>query len=136
MREILVRLVVALLVPALVLYGCANMRTLANNPQALSEQIEVGDIVEVKTRSGHQHRFEVVEVDGSGLASSDLRLEYRELESVQVERTQNEKAAWYLGLALAAVLFAVIIASGGLPGDFSFRGSSGGGSGGATVAVD
>ncbi len=135
MREILVRLVVALLVPALALYGCANMRTLPNDPKVLSRQIEVGDVVEVQTRSGHQHRFEVVEVDGSGLASSDLRLEYRELQNVQIQRTEKEKAAWYLGLALAAVLFAVIIASGGLPGNYSFRGSSGGGSSGGTVTA-
>ncbi|MEX2150479.1 MAG: hypothetical protein WD793_09680 [Steroidobacteraceae bacterium] len=111
------RLAVALVSAfCLFLQGCTTMQPV-QVPQSGTgpAAVQVGDTVELTTRAGRQHRFQVTEVTDDALVGQDMRVSYADIADLKTARqdeTKSKSVMWVLGgVALVALLIGA--ASGG-----------------------
>lgn len=111
------RLAVALLSAfCLFLQGCTTMQAV-EVPQTGSgpAAVQVGDTVELTTRAGQEHRFQVTEVTDDALVGQDVRVAYAdiaELKTARRDESQSSSVLWVLG-GVALVALIIGAASGG-----------------------
>lgn len=71
--------------------GCVSMKSVpvpaAGQPQSLT--VKVADKVEVKTMLGETLAFQVTAIDSEALVGKDVRVRYRDIISLQVERVDK-----------------------------------------------
>ncbi|SFF61179.1 hypothetical protein SAMN04488120_11245 [Fontimonas thermophila] len=109
------------IVTAFCLAGCTTMRAVEAPASALSasaktsDQVKVGDRVELYTRAGHFYALKVVSMDESSLVGRDengkhWRVPFDQIERMQVQRIDALKTAGAVGAGLV-VLWAAAIAA-------------------------
>ena len=62
--------------------------------------VKVGETVEVTTRAGETKRFKVTAVESDALVGDNVRVAYKDMTSLQVERSDGAKTgmvAWIVG---------------------------------------
>jgi hypothetical protein len=101
----------------LLLQGCASMQTV-QVPQGGSgtPAVQVGDSVEVTTRAGQVHRFEVTEMTNDALVGKDTRVAYAditELKAARQDKVKLRKVLWIVGGIALLVAFIGAGSSGG-----------------------
>jgi hypothetical protein len=107
--------VIALLSCAcLLLQGCASMQTVPV-PQGGSgtPAVQVGDSVEVTTRAGQVHRFEVTEMTNDALVGKDTRVPYADITELKAARQDEGKLRIVLWIVGGIALLAALIGAGG-----------------------
>jgi hypothetical protein len=98
----------------LFLQGCSTMQAV-QVPQTGSgpPAVQVGDTVEVTTRAGEEHRFQVTEVTDDALVGKDMRIAYVDIANLKAARKDEAKSKsvmWVLG---GVALVALLIGAGG-----------------------
>jgi hypothetical protein len=111
------RLAIALVTAlCLFLQGCTTMQPV-QVPQTGSgpAAVQVGDTVELTTRAGREHRFQVIEVTDDALAGKDMRVAYADIADLKIahkDEAKSKSVMWVLG-GVALVALIIGAASGG-----------------------
>jgi len=82
--------------------------------------VQVGDNVEVTTRAGQVHRFQVTEVTNDALVGKDVRIAYADtadLKAARQDQAKSRSVLWVLG---GVALLALAIGAGGGGGGSSY----------------
>jgi len=87
----------------LILTACTSLQGVPlpgpDQPTAVPA-VKVGETVEVTTRAGETKRFKVTAVESDALVGKDVRVAYKDMTSLQVERSDGAKTgmvAWIVG---------------------------------------
>ena len=97
------RAVALIVVLNFLLTACASLQGVPlpgpDQPTAVPA-VKVGETVEVTTRAGETKRFKVTAVESDALVGKDVRVAYKDMTSLQVERSDGAKTgmvAWIVG---------------------------------------
>ncbi len=98
---------------SLLLSGCSTMQGVAVPTQPGEKMVlQVGDEVNVQTRSGQTLAFKVTQIEDDALAGKDVRVRYRDIDNIQVRRVEKTSKGTVVvivvGVALAAGLISVL----------------------------
>jgi hypothetical protein len=94
--------------------GCTTVQPLTVNPSQLSQTLKAGDKVEVVTSSGQQLKFEVDNVDATGLQGAGQRIAYNDIQSIGRQQTDTSRTMWVvLGVVAAGAIAAAAGGGGG-----------------------
>jgi hypothetical protein len=63
------------------------------DPESVASHVQIGDVVEVKTKDGQEQTFIVLEMDQEGLAGEEQRIEYHDIKRLKKQRLNRGQTA-------------------------------------------
>ncbi|HSD75603.1 MAG TPA: hypothetical protein VLB75_12610 [Steroidobacteraceae bacterium] len=113
------RIVAVIVVASFFITSCASFQNVqlptADQPTA-TPAVNVGDTVEATTREGAKRRFKVTAVESDGLVGQDVRVAYKDMTSLRVERqsaSSGKTTAWIIVGVVAVAAIAAAAGGGG-----------------------
>jgi PBP1b-binding outer membrane lipoprotein LpoB len=108
-------IVTLLLGVSVLLSGCVSMQNapVPTAGQPSSVVVKVGDKVEVQTRIGEMVAFKVTAIEPEALAGKDVRVLYRDILSLRVERLDKTRTTFLVVGAIVVVAGALGVAAAG-----------------------
>lgn len=113
------RIVAVIVVASFFITSCASFQDVqlptADQPTA-TPAVNVGDTVEATTREGAKKRFKVTAVESDGLVGQDVRVAYKDMTSLRVERqsaSSGKTTAWIIVGVVAVAAIAAAAGGGG-----------------------
>ena len=113
------RIVAVIVVASFFITSCASFQDVqlptADQPTA-APAVNVGDTVEATTREGAKKRFKVTAVESDGLVGQDVRVAYKDMTGLRVERqsaSSGKTTAWIIVGVVAVAAIAAAAGGGG-----------------------
>ena len=112
------RAIALLVITCFLLTSCMSLHDVqlpASDQPTATPAVKVGEIVEVTTRDGEKKRFAVTAVEADALVGQDVRVAYKDMTSLKVERSAAEKPTKIALIVIGGLLLvgALVLASGG-----------------------
>jgi len=109
------RAIALLIIATFLLTSCTSLQGVPlpgpDQPTA-TPAVKVGETVEVTTRGGETKRFKVTAVETDALVGDNVRVAYKDMTSLQVERSdpaQNGVVAWIVGGVLVTAAALIVL---------------------------